>query len=96
MMWIVLGVGCLAIVAGVLWVLAVRLRDGQTHDRIVAGIVRRQCIVTVKSGDSFRGVLTEADDRALVLTSVTILDDNVQFDGQLLLLRPDVAYIQLL
>lgn len=95
MMWIVLAAGCVAIVAGVLCVLA-GLRDGKTPDRIVAGLVRRQCIVTVKSGDSFRGVLTEADDRALVLTSVTILDDNVQFDGQLLVLRPDVAYIQLL
>lgn len=66
-----------------------------TPDRVVAAQVRKLCVVTCKNNDTFRGVLDEADDRALILAN-TILDDGNPVDGRLLILRADVAFIQLL
>jgi hypothetical protein len=56
-------------------------------------------IVTVKSGDTFGGVLYSADDKALVLREAAALgagerSTDLPLDGEIIVLLPDVAYIQ--
>lgn len=68
------------------------------RDRIVRGLVRRQALVTLKSGAVFSGVLWDADRESLVLRGTEAVspgqEPNVSVDGELLILRPDVAYLQ--
>lgn len=55
-------------------------------------------IVTLKSGEGYRGVLFEEDRHALVLRNAEALNPDgtrVLVDGELIVLRPDVAYLQL-
>lgn len=75
------------------------------RDRTSAGLLmdrqRRQVIVTLKSGAAFRGVLYATDREALVLREAQALaygaqKQNVPVEGEALLLRPDVDYIQVL
>ncbi len=57
---------------------------------------RRRVVVTLKSGESFAGVLVEARE-ALVLRQTEALGDNrasVPVDGEVLILRSDVSFIQ--
>jgi small nuclear ribonucleoprotein (snRNP)-like protein len=61
---------------------------------------RRRVLVTLKSGESFAGVLLEVDHQALVLRQAEALGvgenrTNVAVDGEVVILRPDVAFIQL-
>lgn len=65
-------------------------------DRIVASQVRRRAVVTTKSGPSFIGVLVDADERAVVLAQPESVEEQAPLDGELLILRVDVAFIQLL
>lgn len=68
--------------------------------RLIREHLRRKVVVTLKSGDAFEGVLFAADSEALVLRNATVLEAGgtdrvpVPVDGELLLLRPDVAYLQ--
>lgn len=70
------------------------------RDRIVRNHRRKSVLVTLKSGEAFRGVLFDADRDAMVLRSAhTIIGDGtdrlpVGIDGELVILRPDVAYMQ--
>lgn len=55
--------------------------------------------MTCKSGDAFSGVLFSHDDKALVLRETEALGagerrTNLALDGELIVLMPDVAYIQ--
>lgn len=75
--------------------LAVTATRAGRLDRLVRKELRRRCVVTCKNDDVFTGVLFDADDRAVVLVdAVTPAGDKV--DGQLLILRADVAFVQLL
>lgn len=61
--------------------------------------VRSRVVVTTASGLSFRGVLAEMDDRALVLRETLAVgvgqsQGDIPVDGELLLLWADVAYVQ--
>lgn len=56
-------------------------------------------VVTLKTGESFGGVLFEADGGALVLRNTSALgagekSTDLPLDGELLILLPDVAFIQ--
>lgn len=55
-------------------------------------------IVTLKTGETFRGVLWQHDSEALVLRNTESLRGNeaagVAVDGELILQRADVAFIQ--
>lgn len=88
MIWI-----AVALVVAALIVASV-LSDTAT-DRAVRRLAKRRVAVTTKEGGSFVGVLAEADRRALVLTQA-VTDTGETVDGQLLILRPDVAYVQIL
>jgi small nuclear ribonucleoprotein (snRNP)-like protein len=71
----------------------------------VAGLLaeraRRHVIVTLKTGAAFRGVLYATDREALVLRDAQALAygaqrTNVPVEGEALLLRSDVDYLQVL
>lgn len=62
--------------------------------------VRRRAIVTLKTGDAFSGVIYDVDAEAIVLREAEALGagekrTNLVVDGEVLILRPDVAYVQL-
>ena len=64
---------------------------------IIESRVRARVIVTLKSGEAFRGVLTEHDDRALVLRETLAANggqESIPVDGELIVLWADVAYLQ--
>lgn len=66
-------------------------------DRIVRRLLREQFVVTMKNGQTWQGVLTEADEHSLALMDVSeIAQDGTptKADGQVFLPRADVAYIQ--
>lgn len=67
-------------------------------NHVIRSRMRRQALVTLKSGSSFSGVLHEWDRRALVLRSAQHLDGergSAPVDGELLLLVSDVDFVQL-
>lgn len=66
------------------------------HPRVLRARARKTVVVTLKSGATFKGVLTTSDRDALVLRSTVALGDAVvPVDGELLVLRSEVDYIQL-
>lgn len=69
------------------------------RSRILASRLRESVLVTTKTGDTFSGVLYSHDTKALVLKQVQAVgagdnQTNVPLDGELILLLPDVAWIQ--
>jgi small nuclear ribonucleoprotein (snRNP)-like protein len=69
------------------------------RSRVLSGRLRERVIVTCKTGDSFGGVLYSHDDKALVLRDTQALgagerSTDLPLDGELIVLLPDVAYIQ--
>lgn len=66
--------------------------------RIIRQHLRKAVIVTLKSGDSFSGVLFDADPDVWVLRNATVIpagtDDRTPADGEVLIVRSDVAFAQ--
>lgn len=68
--------------------------------RIIREHLRRRVIVTLKTGEGFGGVLFSADSEAIVVREATLLDAGATdraaqpVDGELLVLRSDIAYLQ--
>lgn len=61
---------------------------------------RRKVIVTLKTGEAFSGVLFASDRDAVVLREATAIAfgpkaENVTVEGEALILRSDIAYMQL-
>lgn len=86
----------LALIAGVLGYL---LYHQSTHG-LIAQRCRRKVLVTLKTGEAFSGVLYAADRDALVLRDAVALaygprSENVPVEGEAVILRADVAYMQL-
>lgn len=67
------------------------------RDRILKSHLRQRFVVTLKSGESFEGLVLDADSRVLVVgdASAHVADGPARVDGQLFLDRSDVAYLQL-
>lgn len=85
------GMAATVVVAAVVWAVV--------KPRIIASRVRDRVVVTLKTGDSFAGVLFSHDSKALVLRETEALGagerrTNLPIDGELVVLLPDVAYIQ--
>jgi small nuclear ribonucleoprotein (snRNP)-like protein len=62
-------------------------------------LLRSKVVVTLKTGESFGGVLWEHDRTALVLrktygVGMAEKDTNLPVDGELLLYLVDIAYVQ--
>lgn len=69
------------------------------RSRVISSRLRERVIVTTKGGLAFGGVLYSHDDKALVLRETQALgagdrSSDLPLDGELILLLPDVAYIQ--
>lgn len=69
------------------------------RSRILRNAERSRVIVTLKSGDSFAGVLFDHDSRALTLRNCEALGlhedkTNAPVDGELIILLPDVHFVQ--
>lgn len=66
-------------------------------DRLVRKHLRARFIVTMKSGDTWSGVLVDADRLTFCLADVSAISPDGQStpaDGQVFLPRADVAYMQ--
>lgn len=68
--------------------------------KLIRSRLRHRVIVTLKTGDSFSGVLFDADSEALILREAEALGagerrTNLVVDGEVLILRGDVSYVQL-
>lgn len=60
---------------------------------------RERVVVTLKSGESFAGVLWSNDSRALVVRNASALGagenrTDLSLDGEVIVLLADVAYLQ--
>lgn len=69
------------------------------RSRVLTSRLRESVIVTLKTGDSFSGVLYSHDDKALVLRGAEAIGagekkTNLPLDGELLVLMADVAWMQ--
>jgi small nuclear ribonucleoprotein (snRNP)-like protein len=75
------------------WLLARRWLD-----RLMRGRERHEVVVTMRSGATYKGVLFEADSRSLVLRNAEAWghngDGRTAVDGELLLARADVEFLQ--
>lgn len=70
-----------------------------TRSRVISSKLRERVIVTTKTGDAFSGILYSHDGKALVLRETQALgagerSSDLPLDGELIVLLPDVAYIQ--
>lgn len=71
-----------------------------TASGLLADRRRRQVLVTLKTGEAFSGVLFAVDREAIVLREAVAVaygarSENVAVDGEALILRSDIAYLQL-
>lgn len=67
------------------------------RDRIVRSMRRFRLVVTLKDGSTWDGVLFDSDERTLLLYDATAIQSDrsrVSADGDVLLHREDVSYIQ--
>lgn len=70
-----------------------------TRSRVINARLRERVVVTLKTGETFAGILFSHDNKALVMRSTEALGvgergANLSLDGELIILLPDVAYIQ--
>jgi len=66
------------------------------RDRLIRQSFRERFVVTLQSGESFEGLLLEADEKTLHLVEARALDgkSSVPVDGALFLPRAQVSYLQ--
>lgn len=69
------------------------------RSRVIDSRLRERVILTLKTGDTFVGILYSHDHKALVLRQTEAVGAgergiNLPLDGELIVLLPDVAYIQ--
>ena len=89
-----------SVVAGftlVIVVLVVWYSHATQLDRIVGSHQLQRTVVTLKSGETFDGLVRDADARTLVLVKASSLApgrDPLPVDGSLYVDRADVAYLQ--
>lgn len=67
---------------------------------LIASRLRSRVLVTLKTGEAFSGLLYATDGEAIVLREATAVAfgsraENVPVEGEALILRCDIAYMQL-
>lgn len=72
---------------------------GVGRDRLLRERLCDKVVVTLKSGSAFSGVLFKVDDRAVILRDTQALGaapngDHVAVDGELVLFRTDIDFLQ--
>lgn len=65
-------------------------------DRLLRELLRYRFVVTLKTGDTFDGVLDQHDESTLEFVDVHAVthDGRTPVDGRLYLARRDIAYMQ--
>jgi len=91
-------VAAVVVLAALVVLLTTTLIVTTTRDRLVRHRVREDVIVTMRSGEAFRGVLHDVDGRSFVLRDAKALTDAsarpVPVDGELVLDRAQIDYMQ--
>jgi hypothetical protein len=72
---------------------------GRNRDRLLRERLCDKVVITLKTGPSFSGVLFKVDDRAVILRDTQALGaahngDHLAVDGELVLFRTDIEYLQ--
>lgn len=80
-------------------VVAAALTGRPARDRLLRERMCDKVVVTLKSGSAFSGILFKVDDRTLVLRDSHALQanpggGNVVVDGEVLLFRTDIEFMQ--
>lgn len=80
-------------------VVAAWLVAGGGRDRLLRERLCDKVVVTLKSGSAFSGVLFKADGRSVILRDTQALGaapngDHVAVDGELVLFRTDIDFLQ--
>jgi len=65
-------------------------------DRLLRDLLRDRFVVTLFSGESFEGLLVDADEKTLRLVDAYGLDgtSRVKVDGELFIPRDQITYMQ--
>lgn len=65
-------------------------------DHLLSQLERTTVVATMKDGVAFRGVLFEVDARTVVLRQAQLLtpEKSVTVDGDLVIARGDISYLQ--
>lgn len=66
-------------------------------DRLLKERLRDRFVVTLVTGESFDGLLNDADDKTVVMVNAGVLRDGgalAPVDGELVLRRESIAYMQ--
>lgn len=66
------------------------------HDKIVRQALRERFVATLRSGETFDGLLVEVDDKTFRFTDAWTITPNQKapVQGELFLPRSDVLYLQ--
>lgn len=66
------------------------------RDRVIRALLRERFVVTLTTGETFEGLVIDADDSTVHLArAFAITDDGkIPVDGQLFVPREHVAYMQ--
>lgn len=86
------------VAASIVVVLVLAVLGVRSTDLLIRRQLRRQVVVELQSGETFRGLLVAADARTILMTRVELLRSeqaaSVSVDGDLLIPRGDVKYMQ--
>lgn len=65
-------------------------------DRLLRKMILERFVVTLRSGESFDGLLADADTKTIRLVSSFALSgkDRVSVDGELFIPRNEITYLQ--
>jgi hypothetical protein len=65
-------------------------------DRLLRKMILERFVVTLRSGESFDGLLADADTKTIRLVSSFALSgkDRVSVDGELFIPRSEITYLQ--
>lgn len=65
-------------------------------DRLVRSVLRERFVLTLRSGETFDGLLVDADEKTFRLVNAWAVDgkNRVSVDGELFVPRAEVAYLQ--
>lgn len=67
------------------------------RDRVIRALLRERFVVTLTTGETFDGIVLDADESTIRLVRAFAISDNgdrVPADGELFIPRDHVAYMQ--
>jgi hypothetical protein len=66
------------------------------RDRLLKHLLRERFVITLRGGESFDGLLVDADEKTVRLASAFALGEKsrVSVDGELFIPRAEIVYLQ--